>query len=81
MNIFVSDTLQNLKNGLEERGYSTYNNNNYDVIICDLKGDILIDKYLKNNKRNTDILIIDSAGKTIEEIENILNIRINDCII
>ncbi|MCS4466199.1 YkuS family protein [Clostridium botulinum] len=49
--------------------------------MCDLKGDMLIDKYLKNNKRNTDILIIDSAGKTIEEIENILNIRINDCII
>ncbi|HDK7158102.1 TPA: YkuS family protein [Clostridium botulinum] len=81
MNIFVSDKLQNLKNDLEERGYSTYNNNNYDVIICDLKGDMLIDKYLNNNKRNTDILIIDSAGKTIEEIENILNIRINDCII
>ncbi|ENK1245095.1 YkuS family protein [Clostridium sp. FAM 1755] len=81
MNIFVSDTLQNLKNGLKEKGYSIYNDNNYDVIICDLKEDMLIDKYLNNNKKNTDILIIDSAGKTIDEIENILNIRINDCII
>ncbi|EJP6473979.1 YkuS family protein [Clostridium sp. L74] len=81
MNIFVSDTLQNLKNGLKEKGYSIYNDNNYDVIICDLKEDMLINKYLNNNKKNTDILIIDSAGKTIDEIENILNIRINDCII
>ena len=74
MNIFVSETLLNLKNALKKRGYSTYNNNYYDVIICDLKEDILIDTYLKNNKTNTDILIIDSAGKTIEEIENILKI-------
>ncbi|MCR1934948.1 YkuS family protein [Clostridium tepidum] len=81
MNIFVSDTLQNLKNALIEKGYNIYSDNNYDVIICDLKEDMLIDKYLNNNKRNTDILIIDSAGKTIDEIENILNIRINDCII
>ncbi|WP_251862176.1 YkuS family protein [Clostridium sp. Marseille-Q2269] len=81
MNIFVSDALQNLKNSLQNRGYSTHSNNNYDVIICDLKEDMLISTYLNNNKRNTNILIIDSAGKTIEEIENILNFRMNDCII
>ena len=35
MNIFVSDTLQNLKNDLEERGYSTYNNNILNIRIND----------------------------------------------
>ncbi|EJO5348124.1 YkuS family protein [Clostridium botulinum] len=81
MNIFLADKLKKFKNPLEEKGYTTYNNNNYDVIICDLKEDILINKYINNNKRRTDVLVIDSAGKTIDEIENILSTRINDCII
>lgn len=81
MNIFVAEKLLTLKEELKKRGYNTYNNSAYDVIICDLKQDILINTYLKNNLKTTDILVIDSAGKNIDEIESILNNRINNCII
>ncbi|GAA0745663.1 YkuS family protein [Clostridium oceanicum] len=77
MHIFVSNNLQYIKNELEKRGYNISINYDkpYDAIICDLKEEGTLNLFYKNNINAKGALIIDSSGKNIEEIEDILNYR------
>ncbi len=76
MNIYVSKELQNLINELNDRGYNIVNteeNTKCEAIICDLKNTGLIDLVkMDGNFKAEGTLIIDSSGKTIEQIEYIL---------
>lgn len=78
MNIFVSSNLDNIKEELKKRGHeiSRDNDSPYDAIICNLKNEGLQNSNFPNNLKDTGTLIIDVGGKSIEEIENILDNKI-----
>lgn len=78
MKICVSSKLSYIKEELEKRGYSVFNEEDnalYDAIICNLKNGGLTNLNINNNIRREGTVIIDSGSKTIEEIEYILNNR------
>ncbi|QAA30414.1 MULTISPECIES: YkuS family protein [Clostridium] len=82
MNLYVSDELKNIKNGLEERGYNIVScNEQYDAIICNLKEEDISHLPSCKSYKSEGVLIIDSGSKDIDDIENILINRVYSTII
>lgn len=78
MIIFVSNSLPHIKEELIKRGYNIIDNNEniyYDAVICELKNGDLINYNIQRSVKNDGTLIIDSGGKTVDEIEYILSNR------
>ncbi|MDP4146753.1 MAG: YkuS family protein [Bacillota bacterium] len=79
MVVCVSDELKQIKDELLKRGYNVVNTQRTvlcDAVICNLKNGGLTNIILENNIKTEGTLIIDSASKSIEEIEYILNNRV-----
>lgn len=71
MHIYVSSELDYLKTELMKKGYKLADDPyKSDVILTNLK-ETNINK-INNKLRNTNIMIIDSASRNINDIENIL---------
>ena len=79
MLISVSKELEELKVGLQKKGYIIADENNKmpcDAIIYNIKENEASNIIKKYNIRPQGMLIIDSSCKTVEDIEVILNNKV-----
>lgn len=80
MNIYISDEYSNIKQELIIRGYNVFNaldNGVCNAIICNIKTGNLASINGIENYKDKNIIFIDGSRKTADDIENILNNRIN----
>lgn len=80
MVICISSNLKFIGNDLKERGYivvEELNGNDPDAIICNIKDGELTEIISASSLKREGIIIIDYGSKSIDDIENILNNRIN----
>lgn len=79
MKIAVSREYDNIAQELSDKGFEVYleneKNENYDVIICNLKNDDLIKYNFGNTYKKDGTLIIDKGSKSVSDIENIIKSR------
>lgn len=83
MNIYLCDGLEYIESSLRNKGYNVVKDNSihYDAIICDLKNcDINSMNQIKSIK-SEGTLIIDYGYKTIEDIDYILNNRLDNSLL
>lgn len=80
MKLYISTELSGLREQLGTRGFEIVDNSqdDYDAAICNLKEINLSELNFKNNKYDC-TLIIDSGSKNIDDIENILMNKNNNC--
>lgn len=80
MNIYISDEYSNISEELKSRGYNVFNvldNGVCNAIICNIKTGNLTNIIGIENYKDKNIILIDGSKKTADDIENILNNRIN----
>lgn len=80
MKLYISSELPKLREQLGTRGFEIVDNSQdyYDAAICNLKEVNLSELNFKNNNYDC-TLIIDSGSKNIDDIENILMNKNNNC--
>ncbi|WP_278382483.1 YkuS family protein [Clostridium tyrobutyricum] len=74
MKVYVSSELSQISDGLKKKGYNVISEKEdiFDAIICDLKDGGLNKLNMSNTIKFGKTIIIDVAGKNIEDIDNIL---------
>lgn len=80
MNIYITDEYSDIRKELKERGYNVFNVFDKGVcnaIICNIKTGNLTSIIGIENYKDKNIILIDGSRKTADDIENILNNRIN----
>ena len=83
MKIYVDENNINLKNGLKVKGYKLIDIkllSQCDIIICDIKNGNLIN-IISETSLKEGVLIIDIGSKSIDDIELLINNKMQICII
>ena len=83
MKIYVEESFKLLKMQLKDKGYEVEDENlsyDCDVVICDIKNGDLKKIVTDSSFRKEGILIIDKGGKSVNDIEKLIDNRILICL-